>query len=107
MLSKPSSASEVQTLLADLAMGESPRWHDNRLWFSDWGAQEIVAVDLDGRSEVTVLPQFGLPFCIDWLLDGRLLIGFRLCPTDLRLSLFKSRNNYASDANRGCETFLR
>jgi len=30
-------------------MGESPRWHENRLWFSDWGAQEIVTVDLDGK----------------------------------------------------------
>jgi sugar lactone lactonase YvrE len=34
----------VKTLLTGLAMGESPRWHDNRLWFSDWGAQQITAV---------------------------------------------------------------
>jgi sugar lactone lactonase YvrE len=32
----------VKTLLTGLAMGESPRWHDDRLWFSDWGAQEII-----------------------------------------------------------------
>src|SRR5262249_36436366 len=55
-------------------MGESPRWRDGRLWFSDWGAQEIVAVDLDGKSEVMVRTPFGLPFCFDWLPDGRLLI---------------------------------
>jgi sugar lactone lactonase YvrE len=55
-------------------MGESPRWHEDRLWFSDWGAQEIIAVDLNGNSEVVVRTQFGLPFCIDWLPDGRLLI---------------------------------
>ncbi len=61
-------------LLSGLAMGESPRWHENRLWFSDWGAQEIVAVDLDGNREVVVRTPFGLPFCIDWLPDGRLLI---------------------------------
>jgi len=65
---------EVQTLLTGLAMGESPRWHEDRLWFSDWGAQEIIAVDLDGHSEVEVRTAFGLPFCIDWLPDGRLLI---------------------------------
>src|SRR2546425_11442273 len=65
---------EVGTLLTGLAMGESPRWHENRLWFSDWGAQEIVAVDLDGNREVVVRTPFGLPFCIDWLPDGRLLI---------------------------------
>src|SRR5712692_2678764 len=74
MPSKQSSLPEVQTLLTGLAMGESPRWHEDRLWFSDWGAQEIVAVDLDGKSEVIVRVPFGLPFCIDWLPDGRLLI---------------------------------
>jgi len=65
---------ELKTLLTGLAMGESPRWHEDRLWFSDWGAQEIIAVDLDGNSEVLVRTSFGLPFCIDWLPDGRLLI---------------------------------
>ena len=38
--------------MTGIALGESPRWHDDRLWFSDWGAQEVVAVDLDGQSEV-------------------------------------------------------
>src|SRR5260370_18835402 len=74
MRSKQSSLAEVQTLLTGLAMGESPRWHENRLWFSDWGAQEIVTVDLDGKRDVPVRTPFGLPFCIDWLHDGRLLI---------------------------------
>ena len=55
-------------------MGESPRWHENRLWFSDWGAREIGAVDLDGNREVVVRTRFEFPFCIDWLRDGRLLI---------------------------------
>jgi sugar lactone lactonase YvrE len=64
----------VRTLLAGVAMGESPRWHGDRLWFSDWGAQEIISVDLGGDSEVEVRTSFGLPFCIDWLPDGRLLI---------------------------------
>jgi sugar lactone lactonase YvrE len=64
---------ELQTLLTGFEFGESPRWHENRLWFSDWGAQEIIAVDLDGNSEVIVrMPSS--PFCIDWLPDGRLLI---------------------------------
>ena len=71
---KDSGPPEIGTLLIGLAMGESPRWHENRLWFSDWGAQEIVAVDLDGNREVVVRTPFGLPFCIDWLPDGRLLI---------------------------------
>jgi sugar lactone lactonase YvrE len=74
MPSKQSPRTEVQTLLTGLAMGESPRWHEDRLWFSDWGVQEIIALGLDGGSEVVVRTSFGLPFCIDWLPDGRLLI---------------------------------
>jgi sugar lactone lactonase YvrE len=64
---------ELQILMTGIAFGESPRWHDDRLWFSDWGTQEVVAVDLEGKSEVIVrVPSF--PFCIDFLPDGRLLI---------------------------------
>src|SRR5215468_9694429 len=74
MSSKHVSPPELKTLLTGLAMGESPRWREGRLWFSDWGAQEIVAADLDGKSEVVVRTPFGLPFCIDWLPNGRLLI---------------------------------
>src|SRR5919204_1078966 len=73
MPSKESSMPELQTLMTGVALGESPRWHDGRLWFSDWGAQEVVAVDLEGKSEVIVRVA-SLPFCIDWLPDGRLLI---------------------------------
>src|SRR5437763_14716678 len=69
-----SSPPEVATLLSGIAMGESPRWHDNRLWLSDWGAREILAVDARGRSEIILRTPFELPFCIDWLPDGRLLI---------------------------------
>ncbi len=64
---------DLRTLLTGLAFGESPRWHENRLWFSDWGVQEVVAVDLEGTREVIArVPSF--PFSIDWLPDGRLLI---------------------------------
>jgi sugar lactone lactonase YvrE len=67
--------SETHTLLTGLTFGESPRWHDGRFWFSNWVAQEIVAVDLEGRSEVMLrLPFAEYPFSIDWLPDGRLLI---------------------------------
>ena len=65
---------EPRVLMKDLAMGESPRWHEDRLWFSDWGAQEIISIGLDGKSQVMVRTPFELPFCIDWLPDGRLLI---------------------------------
>jgi sugar lactone lactonase YvrE len=65
--------SNLQTLMTGLRLGESPRWHDGRFWCSDWVTQEVIAVDLAGKSEViTRVPSF--PFCIDWLPDGRLLI---------------------------------
>jgi sugar lactone lactonase YvrE len=62
-----------QVLMTGISFGESPRWHDGRLWFADWGAQELIAVDTKGRSEV-VLGVDSFPFCIDWLPDGRLLV---------------------------------
>jgi len=75
MPSNETSKPNVQTLMTGIAFGESPRWHDDRLWFSDWGAQEVVAVDLEGNGEVMVRVDFPtFPMCIDWLPDGRLLI---------------------------------
>lgn len=71
----PKQSPKHRVLMTNLGIGESPRWHDGRLWFSNWGKQEIVAVDLDGNSNVIVrLPFAGFPFSIDWLPDGRLLI---------------------------------
>ena len=64
----------MRTLISGLAIGESPRWHDDRLWFSHWGTQEIVALDLDGRPEVAARVPTTIPFSIDWLPDGRLLV---------------------------------
>src|SRR5437867_717385 len=59
------------TLLTGIAMGESPRWHGDRLWFSDWGARQIVVVRHDAQREITDVP-FELPFCIDWLHDEQI-----------------------------------
>ncbi len=64
---------EPRIVLEGIVFGESPRWHQGRLWFSDWGAREVVAVDLAGRREV-VHRMPGFPFSLDWLPDGRLLI---------------------------------
>jgi sugar lactone lactonase YvrE len=62
-----------RTLLAGLAIGESPRWHDGRLWFSDMGAGELVTADLRGNREVVAsIP--ATPMGIGWLPDGRLLV---------------------------------
>ena len=68
------AALEAQLLLTGLVIGESPRWHDDHLWFAHWGTGEIVAVDLDGNSEVVGQGPPGLGWSIDWLPDGRLLV---------------------------------
>ena len=73
-MSNASSNSSPTVLLDGLAFVESPRWHEGRLWFAHWGTGEIVAVDLDGNSEVTGHGPAGLGWSIDWLPDGRLLV---------------------------------
>src|SRR5215471_1880982 len=63
----------MTVLMTGIAFGESPRWHEGRVWFSDWGAHEVIALDPDGRYElVASVPSF--PMCIDFLPDGRLLV---------------------------------
>jgi sugar lactone lactonase YvrE len=64
---------ELQTLMTGLVFGEQPRWHEERLWLSDWGTREVIAVDLEGDSEV-ILRAPSFPCCVDWLPDGRLLV---------------------------------
>ncbi|MGW5365151.1 SMP-30/gluconolactonase/LRE family protein [Actinopolymorpha pittospori] len=60
-------------VMEGVVFGESPRWHDGRLWFSDWGANQVIAVNADGSHEVVAsVPSF--PMCIDFLPDGRLLV---------------------------------
>ena len=67
MSSRQPPVVEAQMLLSDLVIGESPRWHENRLWFANWGAGEIVAVDLEGNAEVVAKGPPGLGWSIDWL----------------------------------------
>jgi sugar lactone lactonase YvrE len=61
-------------VLTGLGFGESPRWHEGRLWLANWGTQQIVAVDEAGNSSVMARVPTTIPYCIDWLPDGRLLV---------------------------------
>jgi sugar lactone lactonase YvrE len=66
----------AETLVVDgLGFPESTRWREGRVWLCNWGAGEVLAVGTDGEREVVarVAPRT-LPFSIDWLPDGRLLI---------------------------------
>lgn len=68
-----SSGTKARLVTECLAFGESPRWHDGRLWLCNWGTGEIIAVDADGNREIMLKVPAVLPYCIDWLPDGRLL----------------------------------
>jgi sugar lactone lactonase YvrE len=63
-----------RVLLEEVAFPESPRWHDGRLWFSDWMAHEVIAVDESGEAEVMAEVD-AFPFSIDWLPGGPLLLS--------------------------------
>lgn len=60
-------------LMDGLTFAESPRWHDGKLWVSDWGARQLVVIDSAGGHEL-VPGVDSFPMCIDFLPDGRLLI---------------------------------
>src|SRR6185437_2167600 len=68
-----STTAPPTVLMSGIQFGEQPRWHEGRLWFSDWGTREVVAVDLAGQGEV-VFRAPSIPCCADWLPDGRLLV---------------------------------
>jgi len=63
----------MRTLLEGRGLVESPRWHGDRLYFSDWSAGEIIAVRLDGSSEVVARVK-SVPLCTAWLPENRLVI---------------------------------
>ncbi|MEV6842620.1 SMP-30/gluconolactonase/LRE family protein [Actinoplanes sp. NPDC051411] len=63
---------QPEVVLGGIVMGESVRWHDGELWFSDWGAGEVVRV-VDGKAQVQGRVE-GLPFCLEWTPGGELLV---------------------------------
>jgi sugar lactone lactonase YvrE len=66
---------ELELILDGLGFPESTRWHEGRVWFCNWGAGEVLAAGSHGEPELVarLAPQT-LPFSIDWLPDGRLLV---------------------------------
>ncbi len=63
----------MDVLMDGITFGESPRWRDGRVWFSDWAAGRVFSVAADGTWEVEA-EVASFPMCIDFLPDGRLLI---------------------------------
>jgi sugar lactone lactonase YvrE len=63
----------MKVLMEGIRFGESMRYHDGRIWFSDWAAGQVIALDPDGTHQV-VLSVASFPMCFDFLPDGRLLV---------------------------------
>ncbi|MBE9539078.1 MAG: SMP-30/gluconolactonase/LRE family protein [Proteobacteria bacterium] len=65
--------SAATVLTEGLYFGEGPRWHDGRLWFSDFYAHAVKSVGRDGGQRVE-LEMDDQPSGLGWLPDGRLLV---------------------------------
>ena len=62
------------TILRDgLYFGEGPRWHEGRLWYSDFYDHAVHAIDLDGNDERIVEVE-SQPSGLGWLPNGDLLV---------------------------------
>ena len=56
-----------------LQFGEGPRWHDGKLWFSDFFRYGVFTLDAEGREE-RVLTVEARPSGLGWLPNGDLLV---------------------------------
>ncbi|MBP8305672.1 MAG: SMP-30/gluconolactonase/LRE family protein [Burkholderiaceae bacterium] len=67
------NADELRPLVQGLTFTEAPRWHQGRLWFSDFYSHQVLAVTAAGTLEsiVTVPAQ---PSGLGWRPDGTMLI---------------------------------
>lgn len=66
---------EASVLIDGLGIPESTRWRDGRVWLCNWGAGEVLAVTPSGDREViTRLAPQSLPFSVEWLPNGRLVV---------------------------------
>ncbi len=64
---------DTDILAEGIYFGEGPRWHEGRLWFSDFYDHAVKSVGSDGKVQV----ELGLddqPSGLGWLPDGRLLL---------------------------------
>ena len=66
-------ARATRVLTEGIYFGEGPRWHEGRLWFSDFYASQVKSVSLAGdmRTEVEIDDR---PSGLGWMPDGALLI---------------------------------
>jgi sugar lactone lactonase YvrE len=64
---------DLTVVLDKMSFLEGPRWHDGRIYVSDFYTDRVLCVAPDGEpEEVAVVP--GQPSGIGWLADGRMLV---------------------------------
>lgn len=63
----------MNTLMTGLGLVESPRWHDGRLWFADWTAGGILALEGDGSARL-ICEAAAPPLSFDFAPDGSMLV---------------------------------
>jgi sugar lactone lactonase YvrE len=85
-----------QQLMDGLAFGESPRWHQDRLWFSDLINRQVMTVTLNGHVEA--MAQFGddNPSGIGFLPDGTPIVALMRSRRVVRLDLTGGWSEYSS-----------
>lgn len=67
-------ARTLRTVTEGLHFGEGPRWHEGRLWFSDFYAHRVYSVSEEG-GDMRVELEFGdQPSGLGWMPDGSLLV---------------------------------
>ena len=64
---------EARVLREGLSFGEGPRWHDGRLWFSDFYRHAIFSINEDGTEERKEHDVPTQPSGLGWLPSGDLL----------------------------------
>jgi sugar lactone lactonase YvrE len=65
---------EVATVLDGLSYLECPRWHEGRIWVSDFYTHQVLSARDDGSDLRVEAEVPGQPSGLGWLPDGRLLV---------------------------------
>lgn len=64
----------LDLLVDGVDFGEGPRWHDGRLWYSDFYQRAVYTVRSDGRRDAVHADLDDRPSGLGWLPDGSLLV---------------------------------
>ena len=67
-------APEVAVVLEGYTYFECPRWHENRIWVSDFYTYQVISACEDGTDIRVEAEVPGQPSGLGWLPDGRLLV---------------------------------